>query len=126
KRVRERGTTVVLVTHFIDEAEYLCDRVAVLHGGKLRAVGTPPELVASASSSVRVTFSAPVGFAVDDVLRLPGVHTAVVLDDDGDVEVVGDRTMPVRLGAELVRQDVIPGDFTVVRPSLEDVFVTLT
>src|SRR5699024_668994 len=104
---------------------YLCDRVAVLHGGQLRAVGTPAELVASACASVRVTFSAHAGFAVDDVSRLPGVWTATMLDDCG-VEVVGDRTMPVRLDAELVHQDVIPGDFTVVRPSLEAVFVTLT
>ncbi len=60
--VRDRGATVVLVTHFMDEAEALCDRVAVMRGGRIVDTGTPGELIARHSRSTTVTFTPPVGF----------------------------------------------------------------
>ncbi|MFZ5872228.1 MAG: ABC transporter ATP-binding protein, partial [Actinomycetota bacterium] len=70
--VRERGTTVVLVTHFMDEAERLCDRLAVLVHGRVVAEGTAGELVASQSPETTVRFSTrdDVGF----LDRVPGVE----------------------------------------------------
>ena len=58
ERIRARGTTVVLVTHFMDEAERLCDRLAVVVAGRVVATGTPAELVAADSDGVTVTFTA--------------------------------------------------------------------
>ncbi|NUR87469.1 MAG: ABC transporter ATP-binding protein [Nonomuraea sp.] len=51
RAMRERGVTVVLVTHFMDEAEALCDRIAVIDGGRVVALGTPGELVAAAGAA---------------------------------------------------------------------------
>ncbi len=55
--IRERGTTVVLVTHFMDEAERLCDRVAVMDAGRIVAMGAPSVLVEASSGAVRVKFT---------------------------------------------------------------------
>ena len=50
-RVRERGVTILLVTHFMDEAQRLCDRIAVIHDGRVAALGTPAELIANAEAA---------------------------------------------------------------------------
>lgn len=55
--IRERGTTVVLVTHFMDEAERLCDRVGVVARGTIVALDTPQGLVARHAPEVRLTFA---------------------------------------------------------------------
>src|SRR5689334_14105312 len=72
ERARDRGATVVLVTHDMDEAERLCDRVAVLHDGRLLTCGRPVELV-TATGAVRVRFSSPSAAGVDGLARIPGV-----------------------------------------------------
>ena len=59
RRIREGGSTVVLVTHFMDEAEQLCDRLVVVDGGAVVAEGSPQELIERYSAGVRVLFSAP-------------------------------------------------------------------
>ncbi|MBA2554255.1 MAG: ABC transporter ATP-binding protein [Geodermatophilaceae bacterium] len=124
RRVREQGSTVVLVTHYMDEAEQLCDRVGVLSGGRLRACGTPDELIASVGGSYRTRFSCTQTSALAGLDGLPGVHSVT---HDGDaVEILGDSSSGVLVAAELVRRGVIPTDFLVSGPSLEDVFVSLT
>jgi ABC-2 type transport system ATP-binding protein len=57
-RLRQRGTTVVLVTHFMDEAERLCDRVAIIDDHRVIATGTPAGLVERFGGGSEVTFSA--------------------------------------------------------------------
>src|SRR5258707_66857 len=73
EHVRDRGTTVLLVTHFMEEAEWLCDRVALIDAGRIVALDTPAALAAQATDAKTVRFlpSAP----VDDSLltRLPEV-----------------------------------------------------
>ncbi len=71
--VRDRGTTVVLVTHFMDEAEALCDRVAVMRGGRIVDTGTPAELIARHTRTTTVTFTPPVAFDPTVLAALPGV-----------------------------------------------------
>jgi ABC-2 type transport system ATP-binding protein len=122
ERIRSRGTTLVLVTHFMDEAERLCDRLAVVTGGRVVATGTPAELVAANSDGVTVTFTAgtaDLGF-LDSV---PGVRL---------VEVVGDRVLvhgrpavPPHVGKALVDRGIAPTDMNVERASLEDVYLRL-
>lgn len=124
RRVRERGSTVVLVTHYMDEAEQLCDRVGVLSGGRLRACGTPAELIAGVGGVYRTRFSWRHTSTLAGLDGLPGVHRVT---HDGDmVEIVGDPSAGVLVAAELVRRGSVPADFVVAGPSLEDVFVSLT
>jgi len=123
QRIRDEGATVVIVSHYMDEVEHLCDRVGVLHEGRLTACDTPQNLIAAAGGSVRTRFSAG-DLDLTSLKRLPFVDE--VSRPGGLVEVKGDASTPVLVAAELARNGVIPADFTVVRPSLEDVFVTLT
>jgi ABC-2 type transport system ATP-binding protein len=124
RRVREQGTTVVLVTHYMDEAEQLCDRVGVLHDGQLTACDTPEGLIAGVGDGVRVRFSYASSADLTGLEAIPGVHR--VTHDGSRVEIVAEPTAVVPVAAELARRQITPDDFTVVRPTLEDVFVSLT
>jgi ABC-2 type transport system ATP-binding protein len=129
ERVRDTGSTVVLVTHFMDEAERLCDRVAVLHRGRITATGRPTDLIASLGGPVHLRFSVPSEVdARADVLagidRVAGVTGVAV--DGRRVDIAAGAASTVAVTAELARRGLAPDDFTVVRPSLEDVFVALT
>ena len=119
---RDSGTTVVLVTHDMDEAERLCDRVAVLHDGRLVTCGRPVELV-TATGTVRVRFSCPGQTGLEDLARIPGVGE--IGYDGGVASVTATPIAVVPLAGELARRSLAPADFTVIRPSLEDAVVSL-
>jgi ABC-2 type transport system ATP-binding protein len=120
---RDRGATVVLVTHDMDEAERLCDRVAVIHDGRLLACGTTTDLIAAAVGPVRVRFSSPSGAALLGLDRVPGVTE---IGYDGEVaDITADPPAVVHVAAELARRDLAADDFTVIRPTLEDAVVSL-
>ena len=121
ERLCEGGTTVLLTTHYLDEAERLADRVGVLSAGRLVAEGTPDELMAAAPLTT-ITFELPDG--VDpDRLRIPtdAEQRGLVIRIETDrptallAEVAG---AAAEMGVEL------PG-LSVRRPSLEDVFIAL-
>ena len=122
ERARDRGATVVLVTHDMDEAERLCDRVAVLHDGRMVTCGRPFELV-SAAGAVRVRFSIPSTSGLEGLGRIPGVGEVAYAE--GVAEVTAAPLAVVPLAGELARRDVAPADFTVIRPSLEDAVISL-
>lgn len=123
--LRDRGVTTVLVTHFMDEAEYLCDRVAVLTEGRVAALDTPAALIASVSST-RVRFRAD-GADTEALAALSGVtEVAVGEGTDGAVTVTGTGTgLAFTVSAELGRQGVAPAEFTVHNSGLEDVMLAL-
>ena len=122
ERARDRGATVVLVTHDMDEAERLCDRVAVLHDGRMVTCGRPFELV-SAAGAVRVRFSIPSTSGLEGLGRVPGVGEVAYAG--GVAEVTAAPVAVVPLAGELARRDIAPADFTVIRPSLEDAVISL-
>lgn len=123
RQVRDRGTTVVLVTHFMDEAEMLCDRVAIMDRGQVVACDTPGTLTAHHGGPVRVTFSAT-GYEPDRLLAIPGVESATA--ENGTVTVTGKSTMAVHVAAALAGHGVTPADYRTHYPSLEDVFLSMT
>ncbi len=123
EQARDEGTTVVLVTHDMEEAERLCDRVAVLHDGRTATCARPVEIV-TATGSVRVRFSVPAAVMVDGLDRVPGV--SAVGYDGAVADITADPRAVVGLASELSRRELEPADFTVVRPSLEDAIVSLT
>lgn len=120
-RLREEGTTVLLVTHELDEAERLCDRVLAMKDGRVLATGTPAELVASHAGWARTSFTAT-GPAIG-LERLPGVHR--VEQRRHQVVVTGDRPSIAHVGAWLVARGVVPGDLRVELPDLETALIAL-
>jgi ABC-2 type transport system ATP-binding protein len=124
RRVRDRGATVVLITHFMEEAEALCDRIAIVDRGRVVALDTPDALTVGHGGPIRVTFT------VEDhdpayLSRVAGV-SSVTRDRRGRVTVVGTGSSAVAVAAALAAHDVAPNDFHIHRPSLEDVFLSLT
>ena len=125
---KEHGRTVLLTTHYMDEAERLCDRVAVVDRGKVIALGTPAELVASIGGQQVIEVGFENGVALDDgdLERLPGVRR--VSRAGGGVSLAVDRlheTLPALLGLAQERRAQL-SRLATHHATLEDVFVTLT
>ncbi len=121
--IRARGTTVVLVTHAMDEAERLCDRLAVMDAGKIVALGTPRGLIARHTREVSVRFSAP-NTEMAWLRRVPGVVD--VGRRGSQVVVTGCGPVAVDVAAALSAHGIRPADLRVDQPSLEDVFLRIT
>jgi ABC-2 type transport system ATP-binding protein len=126
--VRARGKTVVLTTHFMEEAERLCDRVAILDGGRIVALDTPAELIRSLGAEERIVFSVDGSLPPDFQNGLSGVTSLEIRD--GRVTVRGENHRKVPLVSEVVSrlsaQGVVFRDLHTEQPSLEDVFLSLT
>ena len=127
KLIRARGTTVVLVTHFIDEAEVLCDRVVVMRDGRFVAHGSPADLVEQHGPGIGVSFTDTRADA-SDLGTICGVRSVGLSGDR--VELRGDRRMLAHVGAHLVetsraRGTSVPVDLRVDEPSLEDAVLDL-
>jgi ABC-2 type transport system ATP-binding protein len=120
------GRTIVLTTHYMDEAERLCDRVAIMDHGKVIALGTPRELIASIGAEHMVEFSA--GHALDTApLRgIEGVRELHAENGNIQLHVMElHRAVPALLN-ELTRQGVPLTELRTHSATLEDVFVALT
>ncbi|CAN5834408.1 ABC transporter ATP-binding protein [soil metagenome] len=123
RTMRERGTTVVLVTHYMDEAEQLCDRLAVVAGGHIVALGTPQELIDRSGQASLVRFSTDRA----DLSWLETVDGVSGVSRSGrEVEVAGAGPVLALVAAELVAHSVVPADLRVVQATLEDVYLELT
>jgi len=123
RAIRDRGTTVVLVTHFMDEAEELCDRVAIVDRGKIVASDTPQGLITSYASDVRVIFTTEQA-ELPWLSEIPDVRE--VVRRGPRVEVEGSGPVLALVAAALVKHGIIPADLRVEQPTLEDVFLKLT
>jgi len=123
EKIRDRGTTVVLVTHFMDEAERLCDRVAVVDRGKVIALDTPRGLVVRYDPLEQVVFTCDLP-ELDWLQRVPGARG--VTRRGPRVIVEGTGSLLAYVGAALVEHGLAPDDLRVIEPSLEDVFLKLT
>lgn len=123
RRIRDGGTTVVLVTHDVEEAERLCDRIVVLDRGQVVAEGTPASIVGALNGRATVTFTDG-DLDVRCLRGLPGVDR---VDRHGaEVRVTGSGPVLAHVGAQLVAMDRAPLDLRVQLPTLEDRFVALT
>ena len=128
ERFKADGRAILLTTHYMEEAERLCDQVAIVDHGRVIALGTPRELVASLSAEHVVEFATAPGAPVrEEALRqVDGVEAAVRRDDTYRIRVAElHRTVPALL-AELHRQGVQLTELRTHSATLEDVFVELT
>lgn len=134
ERVRATGVTILLVTHFMEEAERLCDRLVVIDAGRVVAEGTPAALIDGLEGGRTVV----VRFAPQDVER-GRRELAVLADRDAEVEgisavdgsdvelaVTGTRRVLFSLVPALAAADLVPDDVRTVSRSLEDVFLAVT
>lgn len=123
--VRESGVTVLLVTHFVEEAQHLCDRIAVLDAGEVVALDTPAGLIRRADGATVVTFtpSRPV-----DGLDLAALPAAVSVrhSEDGRVSVRGTDETVAALIALLAGHGVTAHRLRIANPTLDDAFLRLT
>ena len=124
ERIRDRGVTVILVTHYMDEAERLCDRLALINHGKVVALDTPAALAAREGGGARMQF-VPSGPVDDKVLTaLPGVTS--VEHKGRRIVVVGSGDLTTQVLYALLNVGVHASDVQVENGSLEDAFVKLT
>jgi len=128
RQFQQRRGTVLLTTHYMDEAERLCDRLAIIDQGRTIAEGTPAELIAGLSGHHVVEFAVHGGNGAGDEFwaRLPGVQA--VRSEDGFFALQVDEphhTIPALLEA-VQRQNAQLAHLTTRQASLEDVFVHLT
>jgi lipooligosaccharide transport system ATP-binding protein len=119
-RLKQRGTTLVLTTHYMDEAEQLCDRLVVMDGGRIVAEGSPRSLIQTYSTPevVELRFADGVDYAgkLEGIGRVDPLPDRILLyADDGDAAV-----------SEVHRRGLTPSSVLVRRSSLEDVFLQLT
>jgi ABC-2 type transport system ATP-binding protein len=122
--IRDRGVTVLLVTHFMEEAERLCDRLAVIDGGTVIALDTPAGLIAGVAADQRLRFRP--SRTLDDraYLDLPEVHE-VRHHGPQQLEVIGDGNVVHAVTALLAAHQIIAADLRIEQASLDDAFVQL-
>jgi ABC-2 type transport system ATP-binding protein len=122
--VRAKGVTILLVTHFMDEAERLCDRLAVIDKGRVIATDSPSGLVAGLRSEQRITFVPSRPFEPDLLGNLPEVSD---VDASGSrASVTGTGNLVHVVTTTLAASDVIATDLRIEQANLEDAFVALT
>jgi ABC-2 type transport system ATP-binding protein len=125
RSIRERGTTVFLTTHFMEEAERLCDQVAIIDHGKIVALDTPQDLIDTLGAEHRVIFEVDGPFDEASLRAIPGVvrverigeRVLVYGQEDGLVSGVVNALEAGRTRFENLRTE---------QPTLEDVFLALT
>jgi lipooligosaccharide transport system ATP-binding protein len=122
-RLKQAGVTLIITTHYMDEAEQLCDRLVIMDKGRIAAEGTPLDLIARYSSREVLELRFPVGTQEEAAQRLDGLAQRA--------EVLPDRVLLYsddadRTADEVAARGIVPEATVSRRSTLEDVFLTLT
>ncbi len=125
KNLREQGRTIVLSTHYMDEAENLCDRVAIIDKGKLFALDSPENLILQYGGFTRVQFRISEPFESNVLCNLDGVENISFKEDICFVN-ISDKSAIVKIVKYLDKIKQGLEYFTITSPSLEDVFLNIT
>jgi ABC-2 type transport system ATP-binding protein len=124
--LKTRGRSILLTTHYMEEAEVLCDRLAIMDHGKILEAGTVDELVSRRFHERAVRFDAVEGLTDEQLAAVPGVTS---VKHEGSAVLLYTRDVPDTIGAVLAateRLGVEPANLAVRRATLEDVFLDLT
>lgn len=127
---KAQGRTVLITTHYMDEAERLCDRVAVIDHGKVIALGAPAELILNAGGEhiidLRLPAEAASRLTADDLARLPTVAAVRVADDAFALSAAEPQTALPALLVLLQQKGIAPAGLGTRLATLDDVFLALT
>jgi len=126
EKFRAHGGTILLTTHYMEEATRLCDRVAIMDHGKVIALGTPAELIESLGADQIIEFSVTNPLAEEPLTRLPAVNHLHKRDEVYALTVSEIGVALPALFAEIKRQQSEIVTLTTHQATLEDVFVSLT
>ncbi|MFF5286502.1 ABC transporter ATP-binding protein [Streptomyces sp. NPDC013171] len=122
--LRDTGVTVLLVTHFMEEAQRLCDRIAVLDQGRIAALDTPEGLIGRASAAKEISFAANTPIDPAALRSLPGAVS--VRTAEGRTVVGGTDETVTAFVSLLAREGVTAGQLRVVDATLDDAYLDLT
>ena len=124
EQTRESGVTVVLVTHFMEEAERLCDRIMVIARGRIRALDTPAGLIERIGSEQTLRFRPSTPIADEAISSLPDVTR--VAHDGSQLVVSGTGNVVHAVTALLAQRRVIAEELRIEQNNLEDAYLALT
>jgi ABC-2 type transport system ATP-binding protein len=122
--VRDSGVTIVLVTHFMEEAERLCDRIMVIDDGRVVALDTPSGLIRRIGSEQRLRFRPSI--SLDDSLLEALPEVSSIAHDGPQMVVTGTGNVVHAVTALLAQRHVIANDLRIDQASLEDAYLALT
>jgi ABC-2 type transport system ATP-binding protein len=127
-RLHGEGLTILLTTHYMEEAEQLCERLAIMDHGKILASGSPSELkeLVKASTVITIQATAPSDEFLGDLRGMPGVGSVEVRGDEIELRAQTSRGMLPAIANAAMAREVDLTDVNVQPPSLETVFITLT
>jgi ABC-2 type transport system ATP-binding protein len=126
ERLRDQGKTILLTTHYMEEAEHLCDRLAIMDHGRILEMGTSAELIDRRFKERAVRFDSLAGIDDSDLARLPAVTS---LKHDDEMISLYTSDVPATIAALLAiteARGVEPDNLTIRKATLEDVFLALT
>ncbi|MDO5094521.1 MAG: ABC transporter ATP-binding protein [Propionibacteriaceae bacterium] len=124
RNLRDGGRTIVLTTHLMEEAEALCDRVAIINAGRIIALGTPTELIAAHGGAHKLRVVVAGDVQLDRLRNMPGIQA--VMREGEHLEVSGTGDFALTVVGELREMGVGVSHMEVTQPSLDEVFLTLT
>jgi len=122
--LRDSGVTIVLVTHFMEEAERLADRIALIDEGRLAALNTPRGLIDSVGLEQRLRFTTAETVENAWLTALPDV-TGVTRTED-EILVTGNERMLFAVVSLLANHEIVPDRLRVDQTTLDDAFVAIT
>ncbi|GAA1118003.1 ABC transporter ATP-binding protein [Kribbella jejuensis] len=122
--VRARGVTILLVTHFMEEAQRLCDRIALIDKGRITALDTPQGLISRTAGATIISFTPSSPLDDEDLAGLPAL--ASVEHKDGRLTLGGSDETVTALLSLLARQRITAHQLRVTDATLDDAFLDLT
>jgi ABC-2 type transport system ATP-binding protein len=125
-RMKQDGHTVLLTTHYIEEAEQLCDRIAVIDHGQIVATGSPHELVARSTATQSVSLTTVPALDRADLSRVEGVEELVCEGNRARFTTAAVPRTVAGVMSLVEARGVVISDLVVRRATLEDVFIELT
>lgn len=125
KKLRNNGITVYMTTHFMEEAEYLCDRIAIVRKGEIVALDTLQNLIESANISDRIIFESSSSLDIETISAWDGVKKCETNQNSYTIECKSDLVLG-KLSSYAEKHGAVITNITVKHPNLEDVFFKYT